>query len=409
MNTLDTIFNQIDSYRDVLIDLQSNLTSRPAIAPDAGGQGEYEKVMWLKSYLSQMGFDAIDEYDAPDERVPQKIRPTLVATINGKDTSRSIWIIAHTDVVPPGEQNLWLSDPFQIRVDGDLIFGRGTEDNQQGLCSAVLAAKAILDSHVIPTYNVKLMFVADEEVGSEYGITYILEHHQDIFGKNDIIIVPDVGDPIGQEIEISEKSILWVLFHIVGIQAHGSKPDIGINAARAAAYLIVQADGLRHKYSASDKVFGVPTSTIEPTKCSNNVSNMNTIPGEQIVGFDCRILPQYDINELVKDFRSICDGIEASFGVKIEMTEQQHIQSAPPTKTTDEAYIRLAQSIEEVTGVKPIPVGIGGGTVAAYFRKLGYSVALWSTLNEKCHSPNECSSISNTLKDAKVFADLILR
>ncbi|MBP5707229.1 MAG: M20/M25/M40 family metallo-hydrolase, partial [Spirochaetales bacterium] len=225
MNTLDTIFNQIDSYRDVLIDLQSNLTSRPAIAPDAGGQGEYEKVMWLKSYLSQMGFDAIDEYDAPDERVPQKIRPTLVATINGKDTSRSIWIIAHTDVVPPGEQNLWISDPFQIRVDGDLIFGRGTEDNQQGLCSAVLAAKAILDSHVIPTYNVKLMFVADEEVGSEYGITYILEHHQDIFGKNDIIIVPDVGDPIGQEIEISEKSILWVLFHIVGIQAHGSKPD----------------------------------------------------------------------------------------------------------------------------------------------------------------------------------------
>ena len=409
MNTRDKIFQQIDGSRDWLIDLQSNLTSRPAIAPDAGGQGEYEKVMWLKDYLAQMGFDSIEELDAPDERVPQKIRPTLIATINGEDTSRNIWIIAHTDVVPAGELNLWLSDPFQIKVDGDLIFGRGTEDNQQGLASAVLAAKAIIDNKAVPTYNVKLMFVADEEVGSEYGINYILANNKSLFNKNDLILVPDVGDPIGQEIEVAEKSIMWVTCRIIGKQAHGSKPDIGINAARAAANLIVQVDGLRYKYCASDKVFGVPTSTIEPTKCSNNVSNMNTIPGEQIVGFDCRILPQYDISELLKDFRRICDGIEASFGVKIEMTEQQHVQSAPPTKTTDEVYIRLAQSIEEVTGVKPIPVGIGGGTVAASFRQLGYSVGLWSTLNEKCHSPNECSSISNTLKDAKVFADFMLR
>lgn len=409
MISKDKIFQQIDSYRDILIDLQSNLTSRPAIAPDAGGQGEYEKVMWLKSYLNKMGFDAVEEIDVPDDRVPQKIRPTLIATINGKDTARNIWIIAHTDVVPAGELNLWLSDPFQIKVDGDLIFGRGTEDNQQGLCSAVLAAKAIIDNKAVPAYNVKLMFVADEEVGSDYGINYILAHHRDMFGHDDLILVPDVGDPIGQEIEISEKSILWVTCRIIGRQAHGSKPDIGINAARAAANLIVQADGLRYKYCASDKIFGVPTSTIEPTKCSNNVSNMNTIPGEQIVGFDCRILPQYDIIELAKDFRRICDGIEASFGVRIEMTEQQHVQSAPPTKTTDEVYIRLAQSIEEVTGVKPVPVGIGGGTVAASFRQLGYSVGLWSTLDERCHSPNECSSISNTLKDAKVFADFMLR
>ncbi len=405
----DNINKKIDNYIDLLIDLQRNLTSRPAIAPEAGGDGEYEKVMWLKEFISSWGFDDITEIDVPDDRVSAKTRPTLILTINGREPSRNIWIIAHTDVVPAGELSLWNTKPFEIHIDGDLIYGRGVEDNQQSLVSALLAAKAVLETKSKPRYNIKLMFVADEEVGSSYGINWILKNMPDLFDKNDLIVVPDTGDVKGEQIEVSEKSILWVEFRIVGKQSHGSRPIEGINAARAGAYLTVGIDALRHHYNISDGIYTEPCSTIELTKCFNSVTNMNTIPGEQIIGFDCRMLPQYDLNELAVRMRKIADGVEAMYGVQITMKELQHVQAAEPTKTTDEVYIRFSESVKEVTGIQPYPVGIGGGTVAASFREIGLPVALWSTLNETCHSPNEHSSIKATIKDAKVFADFMLK
>jgi succinyl-diaminopimelate desuccinylase len=58
--------------------------------------------------------------------------------------------------------------------------------------------------------------------------------------------------------------------------------------------------------------------------------------------------------------------------------------------------------------INAVPVGIGGGTVAAYFRMKGYHAALWSTLDSTMHQPNEYSLIKNTIEDAKVFADLMM-
>ncbi|MCD6372386.1 MAG: M20/M25/M40 family metallo-hydrolase, partial [Thermococcus sp.] len=51
---------------------------------------------------------------------------------------------------------------------------------------------------------------------------------------------------------------------------------------------------------------------------------------------------------------------------------------------------------------------IGGGTFAAYFRKLGIPAVVWATLDEMAHQPNEYAKIDNMVEDAKVMAALAL-
>lgn len=402
------IFNQIDDGKEFIIELQKGLTRIPAIAPENGGEGEYNKFVWLKNYIKDWEFDKTEEILVPDTRIGSGVRPTLITTINGSYSEKSLWLITHLDVVPVGEITLWNTDPFEAVVNGDKIYGRGTEDNQQSLTSILLAAKTLLDNHIKPYYNVKLVFVADEEVGSGYGIDWILKNRADLFKKNDLIVTPDVGDPDGKYVEIAEKSILWVEFKLVGKQSHGSRPDKAINAARASSHLAIRLDNLRFKYSDINDLYDVPYSTFEPTRRASSVTNINTIPGEETLAFDCRILPLYNILEVLEDMKVICSSIETEFGVKIFITTPQFLQAAPPTSVNAEVVQKLINSIKRVTGNEPELTGIGGGTVAAYFRMKNFPAALWSTVDNTMHSPNEYSSIKNTIKDAKVFADLMI-
>jgi succinyl-diaminopimelate desuccinylase len=395
----------IETLSDSIIDLQKGLTSHPAVNPENGGDGEYEKFLFLKEKIKNWGFDSIDEILVPDERVSAKVRPTLIATINGK-TDKRLWLISHLDVVPPGEMTLWETDPFEAVVKGDKIFGRGTEDNQQSLVSSLIATKAILDQKIKPHFTVKLMFVADEEVGSDFGIKWILDNGK-IFSKDDLVITPDVGDPEGVSIEIAEKSILWATFKIMGRQSHGSRPDLGINAARASSHLCIRLDELNNIFNAKNDVFDIPYSTFEPTKRIGSVMNMNTIPGEEILGFDCRILPQYDIDEIISKMNEISRSVEKDFNVKIEISFQQKLQAAPPTPKESKVVQLLKDSIYKVLKKDVKFIGIGGGTVAAYFRMKGIDAALWSTVDNTMHSPNEYSSIKNTISDSKVFAEMM--
>jgi succinyl-diaminopimelate desuccinylase len=101
--------------------------------------------------------------------------------IPGADTSRTFWVIAHLDVVPPGDLSLWDSDPYELVVDGDLIRGRGVEDNQQAIASAALLAKALLAQGITPPVNYGMLFVSDEETGSRFGLDYVAANARGFF------------------------------------------------------------------------------------------------------------------------------------------------------------------------------------------------------------------------------------
>lgn len=399
----EKLAEKIDSYKQSAIDIQKLLVSIPALAPENGGDGESKKAEALMAYLKKEGFPEPENLAAPDSRVPSGERPNLVYRIKGESSARRIWVMSHLDVVPAGERSLWNSEPFELQIDGDKLIGRGVEDNHQGLVSSYLTAKAFIETGIKPKYDLCLLFVADEEVGSVYGIDYVLHNHN-IFGKDDLIIVPDSGEKSGADVEVAEKSIVWIKVETKGKQCHGSRPDQGKNAFRAASNLVVKLDDLYKEFAARDELFDPPISTFEPTKKEANVPNVNTIPGDDVFYIDCRVLPQYRLDEIEAKIRKLADEIEKRFEVKINISHLQRAEAAPPTPVNSPVVKALMAGIRKVYKVEPKPVGIGGGTVAALFRREGYYAAVWARIFELAHQPNEYALISNMIGDAKVFA-----
>ena len=406
---IQNLIKRIDQYRDEMIDMQRELCRIPALAPENDGDGEAKKADWLLEHIRNWGFDRIDLIKAPDARVSAGYRPNIVAMLNGRRTDRTLWIMSHLDVVPPGDLSKWTGDPWELRIEGDRLIGRGTEDNQQGLVSSLYAAKAFMDLQIQPELSIGLLIVADEETGSQYGVQYLLNHHRELFRKDDYFIIPDAGTPDGTMIEIAEKSILWLKFEVRGVQTHGSTPQEGKNAHKAGAELIVRLNELYQRFSAQDAVFDPPMSTFEPTKKEANVPNINTIPGEDVFYFDCRILPQYDLAEVWQFVRDMASAVEEKHGVSVQISSPQEEAAAPPTPADAPVVQAIRRAMQELRGVECRPMGIGGGTVAAYFRHAGFPAAVWATIADVAHEPDEYCLISNMVEDTKVFAHVALQ
>ncbi|MEM4292557.1 MAG: M20 family metallo-hydrolase [Thermoplasmata archaeon] len=403
----EAILSAAESLRGESIELMRRLVAIPAIAPENGGDGEYTKAKFLVNYLDKLGFDELNWYDAKDVRVSNNYRPNLVAKVYGRNRERTIWFISHLDIVPPGDLSKWETPPYQCTEKEGKLYGRGTEDNGQAIVSTIMAARILKNLNLEPEYNMGLVFAADEEQGSKYGLKFLAS--QGIFSPQDMAVVPDYGNSDGSVIEVAEKSILWLKFSILGKQTHGSRPDTGINAHRAGAYLICALDrGLKRKFNARNKIFQPSTSTFEVTKKEANVPNVNTIPGQDIFYFDMRILPEYKPEDVVAYVNTQCRKIQKKFGVKVSVEVVNEEPAAPPTSPETEVYVRLANAITELRGIKPRPVGVGGGTCAAILRKQGIPSVVWETLDERAHEVNEYAWIKNILGDAAVFARMML-
>ena len=106
-----TLCSWIENQKKEIIALETLLTSYPALAPESGGEGELKKCIALEEWLKKHGITQLERFDAPDSRVQSGVRPNLVATIAGKSDKKTVWVIAHLDVVPVGELSLWSSDP----------------------------------------------------------------------------------------------------------------------------------------------------------------------------------------------------------------------------------------------------------------------------------------------------------
>ena len=417
-NCATKLYNFINQQEKLLIALQSAMTALPAIGPDNEGEGEEAKALYLKDQLAALGFPPIVEINSPDERVPCGYRPNFYTMLPGCNKSVTIWIVAHIDVVPPGDLSLWKTNPFELNVDGDFIYGRGVEDNQQAVVSGILAMYAFLQNNIQPACNLALLCLSDEETNNLHGAKYVLQKAPDLFAPNDVMLVPDFGNSEGSMLEVAEKGVLWLKFTVNGKQCHASTPNEGVNSLVAASDLILRLDGLNQhdahgqndaQFSMNNPLFIPPVSTFTPTRKEANVPNINTMPGHDVFYMDCRLLPGCTSEQVLEKVNNLIQTVEQEHKVEVTLEVVEKRDPAPPTDPAHPFMQELAQAVQTVYGVNPTPQGIGGNTVAAVFRKKGIPCAIWARLVSNAHMPNECSRISWTLGDAKVFCTLALK
>ena len=402
-NSADAI-RWLDQSKDDLTQFMVEMLKIKAVNPDGGGNGEYARAAFMQKQLEAIELK-VTRHEVPDKRVAEGVRVSLTTIVEGEEKGPTLWLAAHLDTVPEGARELWATDPYNPIVKDGKIFARGSEDNGQAIGSIVFAIKALRAAGLRPKMNLGIAFVSDEETGSTYGVIPLLD--KGVLKPSDIAIVPDTGKPDGAEIEIAEKSILWLKIITKGQQVHGSTPEKGLNAHRAGMKFALGLDEMLHsKYPAKDPLFQPPVSTFEPTKHEANVDNVNTVPGLDVQYFDCRILPQYPLSAVMKEIEAVRTRVEkeTSATIKIELVQSE--QNTNPTPVNSPVVLKLKTALKELRGIEARAIGIGGGTVGLYFRRKGIQTVVWQTLDDMAHQPNEYCKIENMINDAKVFVHI---
>jgi acetylornithine deacetylase/succinyl-diaminopimelate desuccinylase-like protein len=188
-------------------------------------------------------------------------RPNLVVRLKGQQSEVGVLMHGHVDVVPTTGQQ-WDVAPFEARVVDDTLWGRGALDMKGGLAMMLEAILRLRDNNVRPPHDIVFAAFADQEEGSEFGATHLLESRPDLF---DGVALRDRRDGrvfhrrIGPEV-LSDNGVREAMVHAesnsarhtgtrVGARAWRGDAQAGASAGaavRAAATRSRHPDGPRH-------------------------------------------------------------------------------------------------------------------------------------------------------------------
>ncbi|MCL2896813.1 M20 family metallo-hydrolase [Brenneria tiliae] len=403
---MNKLLQALDEKEGRVIELHRELVCRPAINPEHGGEGEEVKARWIESWLYHNGLCRVQRMDSLDIRAHKKLRPNLVAHYLPPGCKHTLWIVTHMDVAASGPLENWVSDPFTLRVDGDRLYGRGVEDNNQGMVSALLLLETIKQLNISPPMGVGVIFTSAGLTDYTKGIGHILNKSPNLFRPQDLIVVPDYGNETGTIIEIGEKRNAWVRIDVRGREYHAGFSE-GPNCFEAAALFISRLKHIRKRYACPDPFFIPPTSTITPTHAETNCTGINHVPANFIFYLDIRLMPNCELEQVVQELQQLALVIEKREKVSFAFEYVEITPDAPVTSGNAPVVRTLSDAIAKELNVTPRLVGVGGVTMVSVIRSLGLPVAVWGIQQSAKNQTNESISMKAQLAQTRVFARML--
>jgi succinyl-diaminopimelate desuccinylase len=229
---------------------------------------------WLAKQLEGMGFH-------PHVGDLGGNRANIVTVLKGTGEKPALVFNGHLDVVPVGDTP-WTHGPFAgVQVNGRL-YGRGTSDMKSGLMAMIMAAEALKQAGVRLKGDLILSGVADEESTAHGAKAWVQDGG--LQGVGAIVI----GEPTNLEVYIAEKGACWLEITTFGKTAHGSMPDLGVNAVmhmtavlQALTHLVLpfQPHPLFDKPTMSvGTIIGGNKTNVVPDRCTTTI-DLRTLPG----------------------------------------------------------------------------------------------------------------------------------
>ncbi|MBF0177064.1 MAG: M20 family metallopeptidase [Magnetococcales bacterium] len=220
-------------------------------------------------------------------------RATLVARLPRHSDKPALCFTGHLDTVPLGNIP-WSRDPFAGEVVGDRLYGRGSADMKGGVAAMIWAAMRFArESH--DTGDLLLILTADEEVGctgARHLMTDFAAQGNEHLENVGAIVV---GEPTANAPWLGHKGALWLELEVWGVAAHGSMPDLGVNAICKAARAVVALEQYRFS-SPAHPLLGRPTLNVGTIVGGQRI---NIVPDHALVGIDMRTVPGMSHDDLL--------------------------------------------------------------------------------------------------------------
>jgi acetylornithine deacetylase len=248
----------------------------PALVP--GGAGEREIAGLAAEWCASHGLEV--------EMVGDE-RPSVIATKRGSGGGRSLLLNGHLDTVGVSG----MESPFEPRIADGRLYGRGSYDMKGALAAMMVAAADAtgLRGDVIVT------LVADEELGS-IGTEAVLERV-----RADAAIV---AEPTDLRVAIAHRGFVGFELETTGVAAHGSRPDLGVDAIAKMGPILVALSELDERLQAGPRHPLVGTASLH-TSLIEGGQELSSFPARCVLTGERRTIPGETVEHVEAELRSI--------------------------------------------------------------------------------------------------------
>lgn len=346
----------------------------------------------IEKYCEEAGLK-VEIFDSSPEDKPQ---PNIVATLD-VGAKETVLLCTHYDIVPAGDEEAWTRPPFDTTIEGDKIYGRGVTDNKGNVVTTVAAAKE-LASKGTSKVNYKILISPNEEIGGVDGIDYLVNGPPKIRG--DFAIVVDSG-PV--YVSIAASGVVSGTITVQGTQGHAGYPFKFPNAVHLAIpvmeYMLDYVDVRTKVVSEFPAPPGSPHQTLWGRFSMTILkagSKTNVIPGKAEISFDCRTIPEEDVESVAKDLQAFLGKATEETGVEASL--EFITKHAGWGSDSENKFIKtLHAAVNESAGEELAIAGDLGGNDGGYFTSVGIPTACYGTIEDDSnfHGIDEWLSIKS--------------
>jgi acetylornithine deacetylase len=372
-------------------ELTGQLVAIESINPElgVGGSGELELARFVAGWCERAGLET-----TLSEPVPG--RPNVVAIARGRGGGRSLILNAHMDTVGVAG----MTDPFLPRLENDRLFGRGAQDMKGSLAASMLAsaeaARLGLSGDVI------LTAVADEEVAS-VGTEAVAASV-----RADAAIVTE---PTDMRIAVAHRGFVHLEIETIGRAAHGSRPDLGIDAIAKMGRVLVGVEELDRRLRADPTHRHLGSGSVHASLVEGG-QEYSSYPARCVVQAERRTIPGESVEQVVSEIQAI---IDAAAAADTDFTGAVHaLASREPFEVDEDAEVvtALRRCAASVIGTEPEVGGVAFWADSALLAGAGIPTVVFGPRGEGLHSEVEWVDVASLEQCVEIYtavADEICR
>ena len=350
------------------------------------GEMAAAEVIWAK--LGRPGINArIDSWD--------QTRANVIAQVKSTGRKAAILFVCHLDVVGPGEAD-WKYPPFGGVESNGRIYGRGSADMKGGIAAIVTAIEKIVEAGTSLQGDIIFLAASGEETDSCGAKRFAGDCNwlPQLAG----VVIPE---PTDFEVVTAHRGMLWLEVTTKGKAAHGSTPQLGINAISSMRAVLDELENHKIPFKPH-KLLG---------ECSMSINTiaggkaLNVVPDKCSIGIDIRTLPSQNHQEIIGDLERIFGKLKSrnpQFDAKVSV-----LREVEPLETDYRCdFVRDFCAAVGATKTK----AVGFTTDGPYFASLGAPVVIFGPGKpELCHKPDEYIEISDVEKAVEHYKNIILK
>ena len=362
------------------IALLSELIRRPSVTPDDAGCQDI-----IAARLSALGFEC--------ESMPFGEVSNLWAR---RGSSGPVLCFAgHTDVVPPGTEDEWDTDPFEPVERGGILYGRGSADMKSGLAAMIVALEEYIGDNPDEEGSLAMLITSDEEGHARDGTLKVVEALQARGERVDWCVLgePTSQTKLGDTVRIGRRGSLSGMLTVRGIQGHVAYPQLADNPISRFAPVLSELHTI--EWDQGNDYF--PPTSFQVVDIRAGTGFPNVTPGELSARFNFRYSTVWDHERLKVEVQRVFDAHDIDYELN------WHLSGEPFLTGPGKLINALSQAVEEMSGNAP-ELSTGGGTSDGRFiSPAGTDVVELGPVNVSIHKVNEHVRIDDVIKLTSMY------